>query len=242
VRRVAVVIGGSRGIGRDVAMQLGENGYIVAVGSRNLAACEAVAATIGGDSAAFVVDAADHASVSTMIGQVESRYGRIDAAFANAGKILGVGALDSISPADFAAAVALNMGGAFNAISAVVPALKRAGGGSLVINSARSGLRGVAGIGAYSAAKAGAIMLAQVAAAEAGAAGVRVNVVAPGYIATDAWMAKLGDQHDALAATVPLGTIGTSRDVADVVCWLMSDRSAYVTGAVVPVDGGTTAT
>jgi NAD(P)-dependent dehydrogenase (short-subunit alcohol dehydrogenase family) len=84
-------------------------------------------------------------------------------------------------------------------------------------------------------------MLAQVAAQEGGPHGVRVNVVAPGYIGTDAWMAKLGERQEALAQTVPLRRIGEGIDVAHTVVWLLSDASRYVTGAVIPVDGGTTA-
>ena len=143
---------------------------------------------------------------------------------------------------EFAATVALNMGGVFNALSAVVPALKRAGGGALVINAAVSGLRGAAGIGAYSAAKAGAIMLAKVAAQEAGPFGVRINVIAPGFIGTDAWMAKLGPQQEALARGVPLRRIGRGDEIAATIAWLMSDASSYVNGAVIPIDGGMTAT
>ena len=125
-----------------------------------------------------------------------------------------------------------------NALRAQIPLIARSGGGSIVINSATSGVRGKATIGLYSAAKAAAITMAQVAAQEAGPQGVRVNVVAPGYIGTDAWMAKLGAQKEALGKTVPLQRIGTGEEVAATVAWLLSDDASYVTGAVIPVDGG----
>lgn len=240
--KVALILGGSRGMGRDTAHALAAQGWRVAVASRDLVACERVAGDIGASAAAFEVDVVDHASVQCCVAAVEARYGRLDAALANAGKILGAGPLDALSPEEFAATVALNMGGVFNALSAVVPALKRAGGGALVINAAVSGLRGAAGIGAYSAAKAGAIMLAKVAAQEAGPFGVRINVIAPGFIGTDAWMAKLGPQQEALARGVPLRRIGRGDEIAATIAWLMSDASSYVNGAVIPIDGGMTAT
>ncbi|MFM8518474.1 MAG: SDR family NAD(P)-dependent oxidoreductase [Nevskiaceae bacterium] len=239
--KAALILGGSRGLGRDAARALAAAGWAVAVASRDLEACARVAAEIGAGARAFEVDVTDHASVVRCVTAVETHYGHIHAALANAGKILGAGPLDGIAQQDFAAAVALNMGGVFNAISAVVPALKRAGGGSLVINAAVSGLRGAAGIGAYSAAKAGGIMLAQVAAQEAGPFGVRVNVIAPGFIGTEAWMTKLGVQAEALSSRVPLRRIGRGEEIAATIAWLMSDASSYVSGAVIPIDGGMTA-
>lgn len=236
--KVALILGGSRGIGRDTACTLAAQGWLVGVGSRDRAACERVVSGIGEGAAAFEVDVVDHGSVQRCVAAVEARFGRLDAALANAGKILGAGSLDALSPEEFAATVALNMGGVFNAISAVVPALKRAGGGALVINAAVSGLHGAVGVGAYSAAKAGGIMLAKVAAQEAGPFGVRVNVIAPGFIGTEAWMAKLGPQQQALASRVPLRRVGGGDEVAATVAWLMSDASSYINGAVIPIDGG----
>jgi 3-oxoacyl-[acyl-carrier protein] reductase len=119
--------------------------------------------------------------------------------------------------------------------------MARRGSGSIVINAARGGLRGTPGLGTYAATKAGAIMLGLVAAQEAAKQGVRVNMIAPGFIGTDSWWQLMGAGGKALASRVPLGRIGDDAEVADVVVWLLSDASRYVTGTVLPIDGGMTA-
>jgi len=101
--KVALILGGSRGMGRDTAHALAAQGWRVAVASRDLAACERVAGDIGASAAAFEVDVVDHASVQRCVAAVEARYGRLDAALANAGKILGAGPLDALSPEEFEA-------------------------------------------------------------------------------------------------------------------------------------------
>lgn len=234
--KICLATGVSRGIGRDTVRAIAAAGATVVVSSRDLAACEALAEEIGGRAMAADVTRAE--DMAGLVDFVRAEFGRLDLAFNNAGKILGLGAIGSLDAAEARAAYDLNAGGVLNALNAQIPLMKESGGGAIVVNTAKSGLRGMATAGAYSAAKAAAAMLVQVAALEAGPANIRVNAVAPGYIGTDAWMAKLGAQKDAFAETVPLRRIGTGEDVAQVVTWLLSDAAGYVTGAVIPVDGG----
>ncbi len=239
--KICVVTGASTGMGRDTARLLAARGGTVIVASRRQDACDELAAEIrdaGGRAQGFAADVTDYAQCAALAQFIERDFGRLDCAFNNAGKILGFGALHEADPAAFADTMAVNAAGVFHTLRSQIPLLRESGGGSVVINSARSGIKGIPTIGIYSAAKAAAIILAQTAAAENGPHGIRVNVIAPGYIATDAWMAKLGDQAEALAATVPLKRLGTGSDVAETVAFLLSDAAAYLTGLVVPIDGG----
>jgi len=239
--KICVVTGASTGMGRDTARLLAERGGTVILSSRRQDVCTALADEIrdgGGRAAAFAADVTDAEQCMALAAFIERDYGRLDCAFNNAGKILGFGLLHEAEPAGFAEAMAVNAGGAFHTLRSQIPLMIKGGGGSIVINSARSGIKGIPTIGLYSAAKAAAIMLAQVAAAEGGPHGIRVNAIAPGYVGTEAWMAKLGDQAETLAATVPLKRLGTGRDVAATVAFLLSDEATYLTGMVVPIDGG----
>ena len=239
--QVALVVGGSSGMGRDTAVLLGRRGATVIVAARRQQACEETAEMVraaGGRAVSVVADATDAEQCQAVVDFIEKDHDSLDAAFNNAGKILAIGTLADADPAAFVDTMMANAGSAFHGLRAQIPLMARSGGGAIVINAATSGLRGQPPIGVYSAAKAAAINLARVAAKEAGPAGIRVNVVAPGYVATDAWMTKLGDQADALAATVPLRRIGAGADVAETVAWLLSDAAGYINGTVVTVDGG----
>jgi NAD(P)-dependent dehydrogenase (short-subunit alcohol dehydrogenase family) len=239
--RVVLVTGASSGIGRTAALALGRAGATVVVSARRAAECERLAAEIvdaGGRAGATAADVTDFAQMERLVAAVLERHGRLDGAFNNAGRILGHGALHEVDPAGFREAFDLNAGGVFNTLRTQLPAMYRAGRGSIVVNTALSALRGRATIGLYSAAKAAAVQLALVAAQEAGPRGVRVNVIAPGYVATDAWLAKLGAQAPALAQGVPQRRIGRPEEVAAAVVWLLGDGASYVNGAVLPIDGG----
>jgi NAD(P)-dependent dehydrogenase (short-subunit alcohol dehydrogenase family) len=239
--RVVLVTGASSGIGRATALALGRAGATVVVSSRRGPEIEAVAREIvaaGGIASAAVADVTSFEQMERLVATVLDRHGQLDGAFNNAGKIAGIGALHEADPAGFRAAFDLNAGGVFNTLRTQLPAMYRAGRGSIVVNAALSGLRGRTPIGLYSAAKAAAIHLALVAAQEAGPHGVRVNAIAPGYVGSDAWLAMLGPQRAVLAERVPQHRIGEPGEVADVVTWLLGDASSYVNGTVIPIDGG----
>lgn len=239
--RVVLITGASSGIGRATALAVGRAGATVVVSSRRGPEIERVASEIvaaGGQASAVVADVTSFEQMERLVASVLDRHGRLDGAFNNAGKIAGIGGLHEVDPAGFRAAFDLNAGGVFNTLRTQLPAMYRGARGSIVVNAALSGVRGRTPIGLYSAAKSAAIHLALVAAQEAGEHGVRVNAIAPGYVGSDAWLAMLGPQREALAARVPQRRIGTPDEVADVVTWLLGDASSYVTGTVLPIDGG----
>ncbi|MFO0449560.1 MAG: SDR family NAD(P)-dependent oxidoreductase [Pseudomonadota bacterium] len=239
--RVALVTGASSGIGRATARRLARAGAVVVVAARRAELCAQVVAEIeaaGGRASAHPADVTDYAQMEGLVAHVLERYGRLDCAFNNAGKIVGAGALHEADPAGFRAAFDLNAGGVFNTLRTQLPAMIRAGRGAIVVNAALSGLRGRPNLGLYSAAKAAALALAQVAAQEAGPHGVRVNAIAPGYVRSEAWNAILGPRADALAQGVPQRRIGSPEEVAETVLWLLGDGASYVNGAVIPIDGG----
>jgi len=131
-----------------------------------------------------------------------------------------------------------NMYGLFHSLKALVPLLKLSDEAAVVVTSAGSGLRGRPGVAAYAGAKWGMIGLSLSAAVELAPDNIRLNVIAPGYIATDTWMNTLGSQAETLASKVPLGRLGTAEEVADAVAWLLSPQARYLAGTVIPVDGG----
>lgn len=238
--KVCVVTGGSRGIGRAAARTIAAAGAAIVVSSRDKAACEDTAAELRSEGAVAASFAADVTSVDDMEALAAfacDRFGGLDLSFLNAGTIHPPLPLSDITPERFDEILAVNLRGTFLALRAQMPLLARQGG-AVVITSAGSGLRGRAGLADYCASKWGVIGLAQAAAQEAGPNGVRINVVAPGYIASEAWLDMLGAHAAGLQSRVPLGAIGQPADVAELVCWLLSDAARYVTGAVIPVDGG----
>ncbi len=239
--KVCLVIGASRGIGRAAADAIAACGARVIVSSRDESACRAVVAGIeahGGTACAKVADVTDPDSLTSLGQFIGDEFGQIDLAFLNAGTLRGAAPIPEIPREQLRITVETNLYGAFFSLQTVLPLMKKNADSSIVINSAGNGMRGRAMVADYVASKWGVVGLGLSAALEAAADKIRVNVIAPGFIGTDAWMNKLGAQQDSLAARVPLGTIGKPEDVAAVVVWLLSPASRYVTGAVVPIDGG----
>ena len=243
---VCVLTGASRGIGRAAALAIARQGAKVVINSRDAAACEAVVAQItaaGGNAAAFAGDVTQREAMQALVAFAQQRFGHIDRAFLNAGNLFGAGPLVTTPPERLRASLDVNLVGPFHGLQALIPAIRDGGGprgGAIVVTSAGAGLRGRAGLADYAASKWGVIGLCLSAALEAAKLGIRINVIAPGYIATESWMTMLGARAEQLAAAVPLGRLGQPEDVGDVVTWLLSDASRYVTGAVLPIDGGLT--
>jgi NAD(P)-dependent dehydrogenase (short-subunit alcohol dehydrogenase family) len=239
--KVCLVIGASRGIGRAAAEAIAAEGAQVIVASRDQEACGAVAAEIGahgGAACAQVADVTDPDSLHRLGEFIEQEFGQIDLAFLNAGTLRGAAPIPNIPREQLRITVETNLYGAFFSLQTVLPLMRKDADSSIVLNSAGNGMRGRPLVADYVASKWGVVGLGLSAALEAATDGIRVNVIAPGFIGTDAWMTKLGAQQDSLAARVPLGTIGKPEDVAAVVVWLLSPASRYVTGSVVPIDGG----
>ena len=239
--RVAVVTGGSRGIGAAVCAELGAAGAEVVVNYASSAdAAEAVCAGIreaGGTATAVAGDISTPEGAAALVSQVESEVGPIAILVCNAG-ITRDNLIMKLSDDDWRAVVDTNLGGAFFTCRAVArPMLKRRAG-AIVTMSSVVGVHGNAGQTNYAASKAGLIGLTKALAKELGGRGIRVNAIAPGYISTELTDALPDAARDAILGQTPLGLLGDPADVARAVRFLVSDAAAFVTGDVLAVDGG----
>ncbi|CAI8151510.1 MAG: 3-oxoacyl-[acyl-carrier-protein] reductase [Synechococcus sp. CC9902] len=237
--QTALVTGGGRGIGRAIALALGDAGAEVVVNySSSAAAAEEVVATIkaaGGQAYALQANVSVEEDVDGLIKTVLERSGRLDVLVNNAG-ITRDGLLMRMKTTDWQSVIDLNLSGVFLCTRAVArPMLKQKSGRIINITSV-VGLMGNAGQANYAAAKAGVIGLTRSTAKELASRGITVNAVAPGFIATD--MTKDLDA-DSILKDIPLGTFGTQEQVAGAVRFLAADSAAaYITGQVLQVDGG----
>lgn len=241
-QRVALVTGASRGIGAATALALGAAGHAVAVGYRSGAdeAGEVVdALRAAGMEACCAVglDVTDADSVDAAVAEVEQSLGRVTIAVNNAG-VTADGLFMRMGSDRWRAVLDANLDGAFHVTRRVVPGMVRERWGRIVSVSSVSGLMGSAGQANYAAAKAGLVGLTRSLARELGSRQITANVVAPGPIATEMLAAAGETRADELAALVPVGRLGRPEEVAAAVTYLCSDAAAYVTGAILPVDGG----
>ncbi|MEB4616418.1 SDR family NAD(P)-dependent oxidoreductase [Leucobacter sp. M11] len=241
----AIVTGGTAGIGHAIACALHARGFGVWVTGRNVPE-DRVLAEIGSRSAFVAVDHSSSSAGAATVAAVDDRFGPLRVLVNNAGRRHGatVSALDAT---EIRATLDLNVLGTMMMTQAVVPRLTAAGGGSIINMSSRLAVVGMPAVSAYSASK-GAINGFTVATAiELAPAGIRVNAVAPGMTRTpliDEWIAEQPDPvaaEQAQSALVPLGRLGTPQDVAAVVAFLASPEAEYLTGMILPVDGGYTA-
>lgn len=237
--RVALVTGASRGIGRACAVALAKDGFRVAVwyGHDDEGAKETVAA-IDGEAVAVKADVTDVAAVNAGFDQVEAELGgKVEALVVNAG-INRDTLLMRMSDEQWADVIAANLTGAFNVIRRATPGMVRNRWGRIVTMSSVVAMGGSAGQVNYAATKSGLIGLTRSLARELGSRNVTANVVAPGPIRTAMIDALPEERQAEMTRLVPLGRMGTPEEVAAVVAFLCSDAAAYVSGAVVPVDGG----
>jgi 3-oxoacyl-[acyl-carrier protein] reductase len=238
-RPVALVTGGGRGIGRAIVEALVADGWGVAfTWASDEAAARAVAEQTGGR--AFRLDLRDRARPATLVAEVEKELGPV-AGLVNNAAVRREGILAMTSDADWDEVLDVNLAGAFRCCRAVLPGMVYRRRGAIVNISSRSAEAGLPGQTAYAASKAGLMGLTRSLAREVGRKGVRVNVVVPGFVATEltaalppAAVAKLRDTECLPAGTAP-------RDVAQMVAFLLSDRAAAITGQAIAVDSGASA-
>jgi 3-oxoacyl-[acyl-carrier protein] reductase len=227
--RVVLVTGGNRGIGRAIAERFVAEGYRVAVTARS------------GDGPAGTLtvraDVTDAATVDAAFTEVEKTLGPVEIVVANAG-ITKDTLLLRMTEDDFDSVVATNLGGAFRVVKRASKGMLRARWGRVVLISSVVGLYGSAGQINYAASKSALVGFARSLTRELGGRGITANVVAPGFIETD-MTAELSDETQAeYKKNIPAGRFASAEEVAGVVTWMASDDAAYISGAVIPVDGG----
>ena len=226
--RVALVTGGNRGIGAACAHALAAAGFEVAVTSRS------------SDVDGFTTvrcDQTDPAQVDAAVAQVEDRLGPVEVLVANAGTTKD-GLLLTMSDEAFTSVVDANLNGAFRFARRCAKGMVRAKAGRIIFVGSVVGLAGSGGQVNYAASKAGLVGMARSIARELGSRNITANVVAPGFIDTDMTAELPDDRKAAILQQVPLGRFASPEEVAGVVAWLASDAAAYISGAVIPVDGG----
>ncbi len=243
--KVAVVTGAARGFGRAVAERFAEEGARVVLADVRQPDGEAAAAAItaSGGSARFArADVTSAADLTALFALAEEAYGRLDVVVANAGIVVPA-TIETMTEEQFDQQFDVNVKGTWLTCKLALPALRRAGGGAIVVTASAAASRGIAGAGIYGATKAALVMLTKNLALAVGADHIRCNAVAPGPVANEFY--GFDDEQrrafeDRWAPEVPLGFLGSSTDVADAVTYLASDRARWVTGAVLAVDGGFT--
>jgi NAD(P)-dependent dehydrogenase (short-subunit alcohol dehydrogenase family) len=242
--RVALVAGASKGIGAATAEAFAAEGAKVVLAARDTAALKSVARRIedgGGEAFWAGCDVSDADSMRSLIEQAIERYGRLDAAFNNATDGPLPAPLADIDIAEFDRGIAVNVRGTFLGMKFQIPAMLANGGGTIVNMASVAGLNAAANLAAYVAGKAGIIGLTKVAALDYADQGIRVNVVAPGPILTY-HLEAAGPRAQHLAGqSTPMRRTGRASEVAQTVVWLCSPASSFITGAVIPIDGGQSA-
>ncbi len=243
--KVILVTGGSTGIGSATAQILAREGARVVIADIADAAGAATVATIkeaGGAAEYHRCDVADYAAVSALVGHIAQTHGGLDGAFNNAGIEGPTAKILDLSLADWERVIRVNLTGVFICVKCEIEQMVKQGrGGSIVSTASAAGLIGIPGAVGYNSAKHGVVGLTKTIALEYASKNIRVNAVCPGFIdtpmlnrVTDA-SAKIREQ---LIKAVPMKRVAQASEIGDTVAWLMSDRSSYVTGVALPVDGG----
>ncbi len=239
--KVAIITGASKGIGAATARAFAQAGAAVVLAARDEQALAGVAGEIvagGGRALVVPTDVSEPAAVERLVQRALDAFGRLDAAFNNAGDGHRPTPLADIAVEDFDRVVAVNLRGIFLAMKYEIPAMLASGGGAIVNMSSTAGLRAVPGIASYVAAKHGIVGVTEAAALDYSGRNIRVNAVAPGPIFTHRLQMMSDEARTQFAHTVPMDRLGLPEEVAALAAWLCSDQASFITGAVIPVDGG----
>jgi NAD(P)-dependent dehydrogenase (short-subunit alcohol dehydrogenase family) len=240
--KVAIVTGGSSGIGRATAIAFAKAGAKVVVAARREPEGEETVHLLreaGGEGLFVKTDVTQSADIEVLIQKAVTTFGRLDCAFNNAGSGKA-GKIVDLTAADWDYEINVNLKSIWLCMKHEIPAMQKSGGGAIVNMSSQGALIGIAGYGAYGAAKAGVIALTRAAAAEYSSEQIRINSVSPGAIKTDLWAGAPPEMLEQVAAGIPLKRIGEPDDIASAVVWLCSDGAAFVTGHNLVIDGGFT--
>lgn len=246
--KTALITGGARGIGRAIAEAYVAEGAKVAIADRLSHEAEETAAALGAKAMAVTMDVTDLASIAAGVAAVEAAFGGIDVLVNNAG-IFNMASIDKVTVEDYRRQYDVNVGGTIFAIQAVVPGMKRRGGGTIINFASQAGRRGEANIVIYCSTKAAVISVTQSLALELAKDNIRVNAIAPGVIDTPMWdivdaqFAKYegkapGQKKREVGLAVPLGRMGVPGDIAGPCVFLASDEARYITAQTLNVDGG----
>ncbi len=227
--RTVLVTGGNRGIGWAIAQEFARQGHRVAVTARS---GEGPAGTL-----TVLADVTDAASIDAAFTMVEAALGPVEVLVANAG-ITRDTLLLRMSDEDFTSVIDTNLTGAFRVVKRASKGMLKARFGRIILVSSVVGLLGSAGQVNYAASKSGLIGLARSVTRELGSRGITANVVAPGFIGTDMTAELPAEQQATYKKSIPAARFGTPEEVAKVIVWLAGDDAGYISGAVVPVDGG----
>ena len=239
--KVAIITGASRGIGAAAARLFAQEGATVVLAARSEPAIARIAGEVqamGGRALAIPTDIGEPAEVERLIQRTLDTYGRLDAAFNNAGEGHRPAPLAEVALEDFDLAIRVNLRGIFLCMKYEIPAMLTGGGGAIVNMSSTAGISGVRGIAGYVAGKHGIVGLTRTAALDYAAQNIRVNVVAPGPIRTERIAALSEEARRPIFAAVPMGRTGEPEEVAETVAWLCSDGASFITGATLTIDGG----
>ena len=239
--KVALITGATRGIGKEIALELAANGYDIAVNCRSIQDSleeERKEIEAYGVRCEFVqADVANFEQCEAMVKETIEKFGKIDVLVNNAG-ITKDGLIMRMKKEDFEAVIDINLTGTFNVTRNVIPYMIKQKSGRIINLSSVVGVAGNAGQTNYSASKAGVIGFTKSLAKEVASRNILVNAVAPGFIDTDMTKVLSDSVKEGINAQIPLRRMGTSREVAKVVKFLASDDSSYVTGQVLNIDGG----
>lgn len=242
--KVALITGGSSGIGAATAKRLAAEGGMAVICGRRQQPLEEVVAEIraqGGQADWVIADVSDEAAVNAAVAETVKRHGRLDILINNAATVVWA-MIEGSSTADWNACLQGSLSSVYFGTRAVLPQMKKQGGGAIVNISSVCGVLGSPGMSAYGAAKAGMISFSQVAALEGAADNIRVNVVIPGMVMTPPTAAVLPDEkaEKASARAIPLRRIGKPEELAAAILFLAADEASYITGTTLTVDGGKT--
>ncbi len=246
--KIAIVTGGARGIGRAICEALARAGAKVAVADLLEKDASETAAALGSAGMAITMDVTDIASINDGVSKVVKEWGGVDILVNNAG-IFNMASIDRITEDDYRRQYDVNVGGTIFASQAVVPHMKKRGGGSIINFASQAGRRGEPNVTVYCSTKAAVISITQSLALELAGDGIRVNGIAPGVIDTPMWdhvdaqfaeyeNKPVGQKKREVGEAVPLGRMGDPADVADPVVFLASDEARYITAQTLNVDGG----